>query len=743
MNRRWFLVGLFLTLAAAEMRGQTIDSLATLRLRVLYNSTPVRGVRISGGGTSAETGADGGAVLTVMPGPVSLVLARIGFLPERVVLPLRRGQDTTVTVELTAQVLELEGVVIAATRSERRVEDTPLRVEVVDEEEVAEKTSMTPGDIAMMLNETSGLRVQTTSPSLGGASVRIQGLRGRYTLILADGLPLYGGQTGGLGLLQIPPLDLGRAEIIKGAASALYGSSALGGVVNLVSRRPGVAWERQVLLNQTSRGGTDGVLFLATPRDSGGRWGTTFLASAHRQRENDFDSDGWADMPGYDRLVLRPRVFYDVPSGHSMIATAGFTGESRNGGTLSGAVAPDGSPYPEGLRTRRGDVGMIVRFRVRGRDILHLRGSAMEQRHRHRFGAATEADVHRTGFIEGSYAWPRTGSSHVLGAAFQTESYRNEHVPGFDYAFRIPAVFAQSDFDVTPHVVLSASARLEGHSHYGSMLSPRISALLRSRAEGGARWTARVSAGAGAFAPVPFTEETEVTGLVPLRPLGALVVERAFGASVDVNGAWETAGGRVEANATVFASQVAHPIVTVPDTGTTSSGAGFIRLENAPVATRTVGVEVLLRVLRGPARVTATYAFMSAEDWNSDLGGTARRQTPLVPRHAGGLVASLEWEGARRVGLELYYTGRQQLLDNPYRTTSVPFLIVGLLVEQVFQVPFGEMRAFLNAENITNVRQTRLDPLPLPSRGEGGRWTTDVWSDLAGFTLNGGAKVRF
>ena len=76
-----------------------------------------------------------------------------------------------------------------------------MRVEVLAREEVEEKMMMTPGDVAMMLNETSGLRVQTTSPSLGGAGVRVQGLRGRYTQILSDGLPLYGGQSGALGLL--------------------------------------------------------------------------------------------------------------------------------------------------------------------------------------------------------------------------------------------------------------------------------------------------------------------------------------------------------------------------------------------------------------------------------------------------------------------------------------------------------------------------------------------------------------
>src|SRR5688572_18950562 len=101
-----------------------------------------------------------------------------------------------------------EEVIVSATRTGTRLEDQPLRVEVVPDEEVQEKIMMTPGDVSMLLNETNGLRVQTTSPSLGGANVRIQGLRGRYTQILADGLPLYGGQAGSVGILQIPPLDL-------------------------------------------------------------------------------------------------------------------------------------------------------------------------------------------------------------------------------------------------------------------------------------------------------------------------------------------------------------------------------------------------------------------------------------------------------------------------------------------------------------------------------------------------------
>src|SRR3546814_14883301 len=85
--------------------------------------------------------------------------------------------------------------------------DEPIRVEVLDREEIEEKLMMTPGNIAMMVSETPGVRTQITSPSLGAASIRMQGLKGRYTQLLADGLQLYGGQAPAIGLLQIPPTD--------------------------------------------------------------------------------------------------------------------------------------------------------------------------------------------------------------------------------------------------------------------------------------------------------------------------------------------------------------------------------------------------------------------------------------------------------------------------------------------------------------------------------------------------------
>ena len=78
-----------------------------------------------------------------------------------------------------------------------------------------------------------------------------------------------------MGLLQIPPMDLGQVEVIKGVASALYGAGAMGGVIDLISRRPGDEPEVEVLLNASTRGGRDGVLWYSTPLTPS--WGLTML----------------------------------------------------------------------------------------------------------------------------------------------------------------------------------------------------------------------------------------------------------------------------------------------------------------------------------------------------------------------------------------------------------------------------------------------------------------------------------
>ena len=636
--------------------------------------------------------------------------------------PVARAQDAPAAEAAQDEHGEEEGeeIIVQGTRTRRRVQDEPIRVEVITREEIEEKLLMRPGNIAMLVNETGGVRVQVTSPALGAANIRVQGMEGRYTQLLADGLPLYGGQASSLGVLQIAPTDLGQVEVIKGAASALYGPSALGGVINLISRRPGELPEAELLANATTRNGQDLTGHASAPL--GGGLSGSVTGGAHRQSRQDLDDDGWADMPFYERLTARPRLFWEGASGASAYLTVGAMTEQRAGGTLPGRTTPDGRSFRQAQDTDRLDAGLVAELPIGGVGRLHLRASGSSQRHRHGFGDVVEDDRHATAFTEASLAGEAGTTSWVAGLTYQSDSFRSDAFPVFDYTHQVPAAFAQLEQEVTQELTLAGSARLGVHDAYGTQFSPRLSALYRP-----APWTIRASLGRGFYAPTPFVEEVEAAGLSRLEPLGDLEAETAETASLDIG----YARGKIEASVTLFGANIDNATRLVP------VATDRVRLGNVAGETRIRGSELLLRYRRDAFTVTGSYVFVDASE--PDEAGAGRRRIPLTPRHTAGMVAMWEEHGKGRIGLETYYTGRQALDDNPYRRESRPYLHVGLLGEIVL----GRVSLFANAENILGVRQTRHDPLLLPQRAPSGQWTVDVWAPTEGFVLNAGLRLRY
>lgn len=685
----------------------------TLRVNVRYENAPVAGATVTINGVAFRADAAGTVRAPAALGTAEIRAAKEAFLTATTSIAIDSAREFELTIDLQRAPERHEEITVHATRTEARLEDSPTRVEVLGEEEIDEKTMMTPGDIVMMLNEMGGLRVQTTSPGLGAASVRIQGMRGRYTRFLADGLPLFGQQGGGLGLLQIPPMDLGQVEVIKGAASALYGAGAMGGVVDLIARRPGAEPVHELLLNRSTLGATDASAFLAGKLTAG--WGASFLGGGHWQTRTDRDGDGWADLAGYGRGIARPRFFWEGGDGRSGFLTGGVTYENREGGTMPGsALRATGAPHIEALYTRRYDVGGSFQFVTAARYTVMLRAAASTQRHDHRFGDVRERDRHETIFGEASIRGTAGRHTWVAGAAAERDAYRPLDAPPFAYRYTTPGVFAQDDVALARWLSVSASARADFHSVYGAFFSPRLSALARW---GG--WTGRLSAGQGFFAATPLTEETEAAGLSRLAIPAPLVAERGRTASFDLT----RAIGPMSYTATVFASRVDHPIHV-------ERGARY-ELRNLPGAARNAGVELLATWRKAPFSATASYAFVRSREAGMD--------TPLTPRQSAGVVGMWEKEGRWRIGVECYYTGRQRLEENPYRSASEPYVAAGLLVER----RVGPARLFVNAENLTDTRQTRWDPLLRPARAVDGRWTVDAWAPLEGRVVNGGVRFRF
>jgi outer membrane receptor for ferrienterochelin and colicins len=342
----------------------------------------------------------------------------------------------------------------------------------------------------------------------------------------------------------------------------------------------------------------------------------------------------------------------------------------------------------------------------------------VRQNHEHGFGGIVERDSHDTAFGELAVRGSAGRQTWVAGFAIERDAYTPRDVPQFKYTFTVPGAFVQYDVNVTSAVSLSSSARVDVHSEYGTFLSPRLSALARA-----GHWTSRLSVGSGFFAATPNTEETEAAGLTHLTITEPLRAERGVSASFDLS----RSQGPLSLTTTVFASRISDPLH--------ASRSPSFSLANLADATTNIGMEFLGTLRRQPWSATATYTYVRARE-TADGG---RDDVPLTPRHSAGIVGMWETEDVGRLGIEWYYTGRQRLEENPYRSVSRPYVVVGLLAER----QFGRARLFINGENLTGVRQTRWDPLLRSTRASDGRWTVDAWAPLEGRNINGGLRLKF
>jgi len=621
---------------------------------------------------------------------------------------------------------KIEKIQVRASRLGRIVTESATRTEIINGEEIQEKALMRPGNISMLVAETGGVRVQTTSPALGSANIRLQGLYGRYTQLLSDGLPLYGGQTASIGLLQIPPTDLANVEIIKGSASSLYGGSALGGVINLISRTPSDDYEGEVLVNVTSKNGGSSTSYFASPLSSA--LSASITAGIHHQEEQDLDDDGWIDIAGYERGSVRPRFYWQGDNGANLYVTVGAMTEQRDGGTLGEANVPDGNEFPQTQTTLRTDVGFIYDQPLGEVMNINVRGSAMNQDHEHEFGAVQEDDNHESYLIESSLSGYSDKTAWLVGLALQSEKFDSDTFPEFNYSYQVPGLFSQLDYEASDDISMSLSARADWHSEYGTQVSPRISLLYSPK-----NWTIRGAYGQGFFASSPFIEDIDEAGLSRLARLENLDEERASTASIDISYVL----GSVETSMTLFTSAIDNVTeLEVIDDVDEASGKR-VRIVNAAGESEINGAELLLRYRWRDIKFTGSYLYTDATK-EGDYG-FGRVPLALTPLHSAGLVVMWEEHGSHLLGFEAYYTGTQHLDNNPYRERSEPYWHLGLLG----QITIGQVSLFVNAENLLNVRQTKEDPLVLPEQAPSGRWTTDIWSRNDGFTVNAGLRFQF
>jgi vitamin B12 transporter len=385
-------------------------------------------------------------------------------------------------------------VVITAERAEEERDDTAASVTVVGEEEIEQRS---PADVGELLDEVPGVDVQAMSPSGYGTNVSIRGSSdfkpggfGNRVLVLLDGRPVNSPDTHGVDWAALPLFDTQRVEVLRGPASALYGSVAMGGVIQLVSRKP--ARGAEVLLGQ-GFAGIDGnrSKLAGSVSDIGAAWG--WRVSGWLQQYGGLKppgEDAFRHNSDSDRYGLRLTGLFDPAEHHRLDAE------------LSWMHSAGGNPGFEGtsLKSRsrrfdRGTLGSRLTYRygpVRG---LSVEADLFYNRFRGEVfdpggGNPNRYDTDRVGLraLSNFLLWTRLLNTaggelelhHVLGDVFQLGAAEAERRA---IQVLMGAVFLQSRLDLGSGFELTGGLRLDGHSFSTGQgyvsLSPKLRLAFR------------------------------------------------------------------------------------------------------------------------------------------------------------------------------------------------------------------------------------------------------------------------
>jgi outer membrane receptor for ferrienterochelin and colicins len=691
---------------------------------------PLGGANVILVGTTMGTTTDDEGRFSVSrldPGTYVLRFTFVGYASVDRSVVLSAGDSVWLRILLAHEHIASQVVVVTGTRTLRSIADVPVRVEAIPEEEVEEKLLMTPSNVAMLLNESTGMRVQTTSAAANTANLRIQGLSGRYTQILNDGIPSLGGLSAGLSLTQLAPLDLRQVEVLKGATSSLYGADAIAGVVNFIPKIPGEASETSLLLNATTQRGLDAAGFYSERLDE---TGVSILASHNRQARYDVDGDGFADVAQFERTTATPRILHYFSDNLSARWGLSVQKENRTGGAMDetpvpGALSP---PYTEKIKTTRLDVTSHINWQSASGQEFSVKLALLRSERDATFGLNPFNAVQDVYFADVQYALDLSSHNLLFGSAFRIDDFkdRTPNVPSpRSYRFSVPSIFTQDEMHVIDALTFLVGGRLDFHNVFGTFFVPRFSVMYRPFSS----LTLRLGAGTGYKAPTIFVEEAEEAGFRNVRPLTNAGPEKAQSASFDLN--WRSILGllTLDCNSALFFTNLNDALVADDD----SLQADVVYLRNANGSTKSIGGEFSVRLTYDDLKVSFGYTYLYA----TQRENSESNELELNPRHSLGLVAVWEnHEQQLKVGLENYWTGRQRVQRNPFRATTPSYWITGLIAEK----GFGDFRLFINLENIFDTRQTKYEPIFVGNLSAGNIRTLPVYAPLEGRVINGGIR---
>lgn len=330
---------------------------------------PAANVLIEDTYLGAATDAQGRFRISHVPaGTYTVTVSVIGYQSQSKDLNIQPADEYSLEFILQESALESPSVVVTGTRTRRHIKDVPVLTEVITPQRFTEKGAET---LYESLQGEPGLQVEQRCSACNFSTIRMQGLESGHTQVLIDGMPTFSGLTGVYGLQQIPTADIERIEIVKGAGSALYGSNAIAGVVNVITRQPEGSPTAKVKLHAGEYGTN-----LLSINASHGRDDLDMTVNAQKNTGNAIDTngDGLTDRVQSDNITTGVRVNWSHLLGDDQMTVAGHTiNETRQGGELTGdAWKNPFAPGSEAIETKRYELKLGYHTRFPAGNALQL-----------------------------------------------------------------------------------------------------------------------------------------------------------------------------------------------------------------------------------------------------------------------------------------------------------------------------------------------------------------------------------
>lgn len=717
------LIVAFLFLATLSCPAQNI-----LKARLFDEETKevLVGVSAQVKGTGIGASSDEKGILEIRnipDGDQNIVFSYLGYRNSERSFTFPLHTESIIEINLEPDQTNLSEIVISATRSSRSIDDIPTRVETISAGELDERANMQPGNIKMLLTESTGIQTQQTSVTSANTSIRIQGLDGKYTQLLKDGFPIYSGFSSGLSVLQIPPLDLKRVEVIKGSASTLYGGGAIAGLINLVTKVPTDKREISFLANANQTKALDLSGYYS---EKFKKWGVTVFTARNSQVAFDRNADGFSDIPEFTRYTFNPRLFYYAnETTISFGVNASY--EDRKGGDMQviAGLGDGAHTYFEINKSNRYATQFKLEKKFENKTVFSAKNSIGYFSRAIGLSDFNFSGNQKSSYSEISYLIPNEKSEWVTGANLWTDKFTqaNPLTYPLNYQLNTLGVFAQNNFKPTEKIVLETGLRADYTNQHDLFVLPRISLMYKFTR----KLTSRIGGGLGYKSPTLFSEEAESKSFRNIQPLDLSQVkaEKSIGGNFDIN--YKTALSDevdISINQLFFYTALTDPLIL----STFLLPNGNHPFYNADGTLTSKGFETNVKINFNDLSAYIGYTYIDA---NRDFS-QVNTFNPLTAKHRINANIMYEIEDKLRIAYELFYVGRQFLSDGEQ---TRDYWVMGLSIEKKFE----HFSLFLNGENFLDSRQTKYQPIYTGTIQNPN--FKEVYSPIDGFIFNGGFKI--